>query len=39
VTHVWTVDDPRIAQELWTNGVQGIVTNDPAIMIEARDAR
>src|SRR5205085_9730556 len=32
VTHVWTVDDPHVAKRLWLNGIQGIVTNDPAIM-------
>jgi len=30
--HVWTVDDPREATALWTAGVQGIITNDPAVM-------
>jgi glycerophosphoryl diester phosphodiesterase len=35
-THVWTVDDPRIAKRLWAAGIQGIVTNDPATMIKAR---
>jgi glycerophosphoryl diester phosphodiesterase len=36
VTHVWTVDSTRIAKRLWRAGVQGIVTNDPAAIIEAR---
>ena len=36
VTHVWTIDDPRIAKRLWRAGVQGIVTNDPATMIRTR---
>jgi glycerophosphoryl diester phosphodiesterase len=36
VTHVWTIDDPRVAKRLWRAGVQGIVTNDPATMITAR---
>ena len=35
-THVWTVDDPHVAQKLWRAGVQGIVTNDPATMLRAR---
>lgn len=35
-THVWTVDEPRVAQRLWRSGVQGIVTNDPAAMLRAR---
>ena len=36
VTHVWTIDDPGIARRLWSAGIQGIVTNDPTTMIEAR---
>ena len=35
-THVWTVDDPWVAQKLWRSGVHGIVTNDPATMLRAR---
>ena len=35
-THVWTVDEPLVAQRLWRSGVQGIVTNDPARMLRAR---
>jgi glycerophosphoryl diester phosphodiesterase len=27
--HVWTVDDPAVAQRLWNRGVSGIVTNFP----------
>jgi glycerophosphoryl diester phosphodiesterase len=27
--HVWTVDDPGVAQRLWAAGVAGIVTNFP----------
>jgi glycerophosphoryl diester phosphodiesterase len=38
VTHVWTIDDPRVAKQLWRAGVQGIVTNDPATMMKARAA-
>lgn len=34
--HVWTVDDPRQAMALWGRGVQGIVTNDPAAIVRAR---
>ncbi len=34
--HVWTVDDPRRARALWAAGVQGIVTNDPAAIVRAR---
>jgi glycerophosphoryl diester phosphodiesterase len=35
-THVWTVDEPGVAQRLWQAGVQGIVTNDPRTMLRAR---
>jgi glycerophosphoryl diester phosphodiesterase len=36
VVHVWTVNDPAIARRLWKAGVRGIVTDDPAVMLEAR---
>ena len=35
-THVWTIDDPRVAIRLWKAGVQGIITNDPGLMVQAR---
>jgi glycerophosphoryl diester phosphodiesterase len=35
-THVWTVNDPKQARDLWRGGVAGIVTDDPAAMIRAR---
>lgn len=35
-THVWTVNDPAVAIALWRKGVQGIITDDPERMIEAR---
>lgn len=34
--HVWTVDDPSVAQRLWERGVIGIITNDPAAMVRVR---
>lgn len=34
--HVWTVNDPNRARELWRRGVSGIITNYPALMVEAR---
>lgn len=35
-THVWTINDPRVAVRLWRSGVQGIISDDPATMIAAR---
>lgn len=35
--HVWTVDDPATARALWRAGATGIVTNDPARLLRARD--
>lgn len=35
-THVWTIDEPRVAEKLWRAGIQGIVTNDPRTMLRAR---
>ena len=34
--HVWTVNDPSVALRLWRGGVRGMVTDDPAVMLEAR---
>ncbi len=34
--HVWTVNDPLLAQQLWSVGVAGIVTNFPALIRDAR---
>lgn len=36
VTHVWTVNDPRIAEGLWQRGVNGIITDDPGVMMPLR---
>ncbi len=33
--HVWTVDDPERAVELWVRGVSGIITNRPRVIQEA----
>lgn len=35
-THVWTVNDVREATALWSGGISGIVTDDPAAMLRAR---
>ncbi len=34
--HVWTVDDEATALLLWRRGVNGIVTNHPARLLQAR---
>jgi glycerophosphoryl diester phosphodiesterase len=36
VLHVWTINDPAVAVRLWEKGVQGIITDDPALMIKTR---
>jgi glycerophosphoryl diester phosphodiesterase len=35
-THIWTVNDSAIAQRLWSQGVSGIISDDPAAMLAAR---
>ena len=37
VIHVWTINDPAVATRLWLEGVQGIVSDDPASMVQARN--
>lgn len=34
--HVWTVDDPAVARELWRRGANGIITNRPGLMTAVR---
>jgi glycerophosphoryl diester phosphodiesterase len=34
--HVWTINDPAYALRLWGKGVQGIISDDPGLMLEAR---
>jgi glycerophosphoryl diester phosphodiesterase len=36
VIHVWTVNDPGDARQLWAAGVQGIISDDPGAMLAAR---
>ncbi|WP_373058339.1 glycerophosphodiester phosphodiesterase family protein [Gemmatimonas sp.] len=36
VTHIWTVNDPSKALRLWERGVQGIISDDPALILAAR---
>ena len=38
VIHVWTINDPAAAIALWNVGVQGILSDDPAVMLAARPA-
>ena len=35
-THVWTINDPERALRLWGMGVQGIISDDPASILTAR---
>lgn len=34
--HVWTINSPAIAKDLWESGVNGIITDDPALMLGLR---
>jgi glycerophosphoryl diester phosphodiesterase len=36
-THVWTINDPARATELWRAGINGIITDDPALMLRTRE--
>jgi len=36
VVHVWTVNDPEQARRLWASGVQGIISDDPALLLKTR---
>ncbi len=35
-THVWTINDPEVAAALWRAGVNGIITDDPGVMLTLR---
>ena len=37
--HVWTINTAAEAERLWDAGVCGIISDDPAVIIAARDAR
>jgi glycerophosphoryl diester phosphodiesterase len=39
VIHVWTVNQPAQALQLWRCGVQGIISDDPALMLATRAQR
>ena len=32
-THVWTVNDPRVARRLWDGGVNAVLSDDPGTMV------
>lgn len=34
--HVWTVNEPAVALRLWRDGVRGILSDDPAAILGAR---
>ena len=36
VTHIWTINDPHHALRLWQQGVNGIISDDPAAIIAVR---
>ena len=36
-THVWTVNDPEDARRLWSDGVIGIISDDPETMLLLRN--
>jgi glycerophosphoryl diester phosphodiesterase len=36
VVHVWTVNDTRVATDLWLAGITGIISDNPAAMVRAR---
>jgi glycerophosphoryl diester phosphodiesterase len=38
LVHVWTINDPAVARQLWSVGVHGIVSDDPGLMRRTRDA-
>ncbi len=37
VVHVWTINSAQEAEQLWSIGVQGIISDDPALILAARD--
>lgn len=34
--HVWTVNDPNEAISLWNDGINGIISDDPGLMLKTR---
>ena len=37
--HVWTVDEAALARRLWSQGVNGIISNAPSVILEERRGR
>jgi glycerophosphoryl diester phosphodiesterase len=35
-THIWTVNDPTVAEGLWRSGINGIISDDPGTMLDLR---
>ena len=35
--HVWTVDEAALARRLWSQGVNGIISNAPSVILEERN--
>ncbi len=36
VVHVWTINDPKVATDLWLAGITGIISDDPGAMLRTR---
>jgi glycerophosphoryl diester phosphodiesterase len=36
--HVWTINSPAVARDLWESGVNGIISDDPALMLAVRSS-
>ena len=36
--HIWTVNDPAVALSLWKDGINGIISDDPALMLKTRNS-
>jgi glycerophosphoryl diester phosphodiesterase len=37
-THIWTINDPARAVALWRAGINGIISDDPAVMLRTRES-
>lgn len=35
--HIWTINSPSAARDYWNAGVNGIITDDPALMLKERE--